>query len=323
MNVRKNCSTLDSDEKRKFVDALLVLKSDGTYDRFVQMHVDAMARATPSSVSPMDRNAAHKGPSFLPWHREYLRRFELELQRIDSEITLPYWDWTVDNSSTSIIWQDDFMGGTGNPSNNNRVETGPFAHSSGDWDLSIDGPALRRNIGIMSNRLPTEIEVTNCLATLPYDSTPWDRTSSPSFRNLLEGWIGNGMIHNRVHMWVGGSMTLGSSPNDPVFFLHHCNVDRLWAEWQRLHLSESYLPISGGPEGHNLNDQLFPWDENTTPASVLNFVSAGFTYDTIPGPPPIPDWIRNVARWWSERSISDDEYVNSIQWLIQNNIIRL
>jgi len=37
---------------------------------------------------------------------------------------------------------------------------------------------------------------------------------------------------NRVHVWVGGSMLPMSSPNDPIFMLHHCNVDRIWAKWQ-------------------------------------------------------------------------------------------
>ena len=42
-------------------------------------------------------------------------------------------------------------------------------------------------------------------------------------------------MHNLVHRWVGGSMGPGTSPNDPVFFLHHCNVDRIWvslAHWE-------------------------------------------------------------------------------------------
>lgn len=322
MGVRKNQAALIGEEKRRFVDAVLALKVDGTYDRFVQWHVDAMAHATPPSVPSNVRNAAHKGPAFLPWHREFLRRFELELQRVDSTVTLPYWDWTVDNLPTSSIWNDDFMGGNGRASDG-RVMSGPFAYDSGNWALSIDGPDLRRRFMANTDRLPIDLEVTNCLAITPYDTNPWNRSSNPSFRNTLEGWIGSGLIHNRVHMWIGGSMMLGSSPNDLVFFLHHCNVDRLWAEWQRVHPTEGYQPVNGGPTGHNLNDQMFPWDENTTPASVLDHRALGFTYDTETGQPEIPDWIRNVARWWAERRISDDEYVASIQWLIQNNIIRL
>ena len=69
-------------------------------------------------------------------------------------------------------------------------------------------------------------------------------------------------MHNFAHMWVGGSMMPSTSPNDPVFFLHHANVDRIWANWQRqwFHtLQGDYLPASGGPTGHNLADGMFPW----------------------------------------------------------------
>ena len=41
----------------------------------------------------------------------------------------------------------------------------------------------------------------------------------------------------------------GTSPNDPVFFLHHCNVDRLWARWQYAHPNAPYLPAGDGPAG--------------------------------------------------------------------------
>jgi tyrosinase len=62
-------------------------------------------------------------------------------------------------------------------------------------------------------------------------------------RNLVEGWQPNPpAMHNRVHVWVGGDMSPASSPNDPVFFLNHCNVDRLWADWQQNHGNASYLP---------------------------------------------------------------------------------
>ena len=35
----------------------------------------------------------------------------------------------------------------------------------------------------------------------------------------------------------------------------------------------------------------------------------------------IPDWIRNSAGWWSERLISDEEFANGLQYLIENGII--
>ena len=41
-------------------------------------------------------------------------------------------------------------------------------------------------------------------------------------------------LHNRVHLWVGGNMAPMTSPNDPVFFLHHCFVDKAWADWQEV-----------------------------------------------------------------------------------------
>jgi hypothetical protein len=44
-----------------------------------------------------------------------------------------------------------------------------------------------------------------------------------------------GRPHNFVHRWVGGDMVTVGSPYDPIFWLHHCNVDRLWSEWIRRH----------------------------------------------------------------------------------------
>jgi tyrosinase len=41
--------------------------------------------------------------------------------------------------------------------------------------------------------------------------------------------------HGDVHVAVGGTMDSASSPADPVFWLHHANIDRLWAQWQTDH----------------------------------------------------------------------------------------
>jgi hypothetical protein len=43
-------------------------------------------------------------------------------------------------------------------------------------------------------------------------------------------------------MWVGGSMLPMTSPNDPCFFLHHCFVDKIWADWQAAHPALGYEP---------------------------------------------------------------------------------
>ena len=47
-----------------------------------------------------------------------------------------------------------------------------------------------------------------------------------------------------------------TSPNDPVFFMHHCMVDKLWHEWQLRFPNQGYLPVNGGAFGQNLNNPM-------------------------------------------------------------------
>src|SRR5206468_3778310 len=251
-----------------FVSAVLTLKANGTYDNYVVDHMGAMA-------------AAHRGPAFLPWHREFLRRFEQDLRAIDSQVTLPYWDWTVDNSATSSLWDVAFLGGNGRPSDG-WVTTGPFAYSGGNWTLASDGPALRRRFGLSAPALSTPNDVTWALSDATYDVSPWNMFVTSGFRNKLEGWVNGPLLHNLTHVWVGGSMGPMSSPNDPVFFLHHCFIDKLWADWMRMHPGSGYLPVSGGPAGHNLGDAMQPWasrGQTVTPSSVLDHHALGYAYD--------------------------------------------
>ena len=55
------------------------------------------------------------------------------------------------------------------------------------------------------------------------------QTAFTPFQRRLE------QVHGFVHEAVGGTMAGPSSPADPLFFLHHANIDRLWAIWQRAH----------------------------------------------------------------------------------------
>lgn len=280
MGVRKNLRSLTNAEKIEFINAVRTLKANGRYNQYVLRHAQA----------PMSN--IHRSPAFLPWHRQFILDFERELQQVSGNpnLALPYWNWTEDaalpDPRTAPIWANEFMGGNGDPNDNWAVKSGPFRQ--GEW-IIIDGNgnpagALRRQFGVNVPTLPSQIDVNNALSTTPYDVSPWNMASNPSFRNRLEGWypVGPG-LHNRVHVWVGGSMIPMTSPNDPVFFLHHCFVDKLWADWQARHRDQNYLPVSGGPPRHNLNDLMErSVSGSVTPASVLNIRTLGYSYDTDP-----------------------------------------
>ncbi len=77
-----------------------------------------------------------------------------------------------------------------------------------------------------------------------------------------------------------GTMTLNTSLNDPVFWLHHANIDRLWSQWEQIH-GEQYQPVSGGRHGQNLGDTMWPYRTvgiDTTIADLLGIDSLGYTY---------------------------------------------
>jgi hypothetical protein len=102
LRVRKNAASLTAGEKLNFVDAVLALKKkpspwvDGlsVYDTFVLWHRDAFGCAV---------MAAHMGPAFFPWHRQFVLLFEEQLRVIEPTVTIPYWDWTVDNTRDAAV----------------------------------------------------------------------------------------------------------------------------------------------------------------------------------------------------------------------------
>ncbi|AWN25813.1 MULTISPECIES: tyrosinase family protein [Streptomyces] len=261
---RKNQADLTATEKRNFIDAVLELKRSGRYDEFISTHNAFIIGDTDNG-----ERTGHRSPSFLPWHRRFLLQFEQALQSITPSVMLPYWDWTVDRTSRSSLWAEDFLGGDGR-SGDGRVTSGAFAFGNGKWPMNIrvDGRTfLRRSLGTGVRELPTRAEVDRVLAMPVYDTAPWN-SSSDGFRNNIEGWRGPN-LHNRVHVWVGGQMTTGSSPNDPVFWLHHCFIDKLWADWQRLHPKSGYLPTGNTPDVVDLHDTMKPWND-VTPADLLD-----------------------------------------------------
>lgn len=272
MGIRKNQAALTAQEKRAFVDAVLAVKSSGRYNDFVTTHNNFIMSDVDSAA-----RAAHRCPSFLPWHRKYLLDFERALQAVNPSVNLPYWDWTADSTPNASLWREDFFGGDGR-SGDRQVTTGPFAFGNGNWALDVTTDTRRylsRAMGARGVRLPSRAEVDSVLAMPTYDAAPWNSTAS-GFRNNLEGWRGIN-LHNRVHVWVGGHMAQGVSPNDPVFWLHHCFVDKLWVQWQERH-GRSYLPTTRTPGVVSLTEVMRPWND-TTPRDMLDH-RPFYTYDT-------------------------------------------
>lgn len=391
--VRKNILDLTAEEKTEFVNALYSLKNtipEGStlsiYDQFAASHLALMTFEPmqmfddmgnpmflpPTATGPAaGTSPAHGNDAFLPWHREFLARFEDALQTVDPNVTIPYWDFT-DPRSLDVIFQPDFMGSRGEGTieipGAGVFQGGPvesnFSEDSG-WvlnpDINLDfggqsrGSALARFMFTPPTTeypIPKE-DVDKILSYDSYDAyesrdpqfkdNPFLRNtySEPSFRPALEGWFreddrGNLQpgfyMHNYLHGLVGGQIlagfdpegrpipltTLGtlnfpSAPYDPVFWLIHSNIDRIWAQWQANGYEGSdYYPAEGQPYGHNLNDRMWPWDggdssvgmmgsvdlpsilptiepdDLVTPADTLDISDYGYTYDTFATSVPEP-----------------------------------
>ena len=207
------------------------MKSNGVVDLFADLQAEHF------------HNGIHGNSHFLPWHREVVLRFERALQERHPDITIPYWNSTIDTSPSDPLWANNFLG-----------------QFNSAWDLGrVLGSAI----------LPTPQEV----------ETNQNRSTYDVFWDELED-----AIHNRPHQWVNGVMDGLAAPGDPVFYLHHCWIDLLWARWQLDHLNEPF--VSSGA-GFGLNDAMVEWPDRT-PANVLNHHALGYTYDIEVIEPPEP-----------------------------------
>ena len=131
---------------------------------------------------------------------------------------------------------------------------------------------------------------------------------STSFRSRLEGWniikfcsavmcVGpkdpknTDHMHNNVHDWMGGQMDVPpAAVNDPMFNLHHCNVDRILESWMQRYVGTSsdptllptYVPVRGGHPGHSRDDYMVPFLPLITAGGQYRVVEEwGYTYDEL------------------------------------------
>ncbi|XP_072922836.1 kielin/chordin-like protein [Hemitrygon akajei] len=148
--------------------------------------------------------------TFLPWHRYFLRMVERELQKVSCDISIPYFEWTIDAGSmeSSTAWQGNFFGANGN-SETDCVSYHPFQQDT-EWV-----PCLRRHFNL-SITLPDAINIQLILAEQDF----------AQFSIQMEA------ISGLFHLWVGGHMASPFSPYDPIFLSHYAFIDKLWSHWQ-------------------------------------------------------------------------------------------
>ena len=136
------------------------------------------------------------------------------------------------------------------------------------WDAGADRaiPAALLDKTLLTSWGVNRGKWTPGLLASPADMTAFKGISTfQTFQRALEG-----AIHAGVHRAVGGDMGGASSPSDPLFWLHHANIDRIWAAWQTKHKKQAPA---------NLSDVLQPTPLfGVTVASVQKISTLGYKY---------------------------------------------
>lgn len=189
---------------------------------------------------------------FCVWHRYFVYYFEQIVRGVlqDSTFTLPYWDYLSGNLSDLSIPPE--FRDPGSPLF--RPNRNPWVNAGERID--------KQNPGSMN---------LNALKEPFYIDTP---NGQVGFCPALDQ-----NPHGSVHVFVGDTTNMGRVPmaaNDPIFWLHHCNIDRLWESWNR-------LPGRVNPAWPN---RLFPFANaqgkpvSVAPAGANRVSLLHYTYDS-------------------------------------------
>ncbi|HEX9643164.1 MAG TPA: tyrosinase family protein [Acidimicrobiia bacterium] len=228
---RRNINCLTSDQLHDFREALQAL-----YD-LPEADGDSFATLGGLHGLPSPSWCDHGTPGFLTWHRAYMRAFEKALQCVNKDVMLPFWDWS---SGPTIGVPAAFRDAT-------------YVNRDGDTvpNPAYSGPIASAAGGGTTNRRP-DIDTTSFAGSATSAHSALTSATFASFQSAING------PHGSVHVTMGGHM--GSVPRagfDPIFYLHHSNVDRLWWNWQQAH------PGAGLPA----SEAVYPLDPFNKPFS--------------------------------------------------------
>jgi hypothetical protein len=209
------------------------------YESYTRLH----ATSSPS---------AHLNHTFLPWHRAFLYQFETDLIQANSEIhALPYWDMTVNYATPhqANIWEDRYLGGSSSDGGSNAscVPNGPFQ----SWNpVYPQKDCLRRGFNMKTGRSSGFANADKQVRfTSPMElNQVLKETNFQRFHEMVQY-----TLHAIPHIYFGGKQgtmnALSLAANDPLFYLHHGNMDYIWYQYEQLHPSvvvpELDVPLVG------------------------------------------------------------------------------
>jgi len=268
------------------------------------------------SQSVIDRfwnQCQHQSWYFPPWHRGYLLALEAQI-RADviaaggpDKWALPYWNYFGAGTQFDIppaFTQASLPDGTPNPLFvANRF--GPF----GTGIIFIPTPAgIQGHPGVVLFAGPVN---DNCMTNTRYTGLNAN-TPPPGFGGPVTGFLhdggtsGNleGNPHNLVHVYTGGIVSNsnyglmadpGTAALDPIFYLHHANIDRMWEVWNTSAANTNPVDPNwlDGPAASGDREFVMPMPGNATwvftPRQVNRIAPLDYTYDDLPQPPAIPN----------------------------------
>ncbi|TCK22796.1 tyrosinase family protein [Pseudonocardia endophytica] len=259
VRIRKDANTLTPAEQVRFTTAFAQVNDEGNglFQNFREMHRERSAL-----------RQAHGFSGFLAWHRAYLLDLERELQKKNPAVTLPYWRF---DRPAPNVFTEQFMGRQGAARNvvfdpNNLLSNWQTDGEPGIWrepQFAADQPAF------VSGEATT-LALGGPAPGAFFDNGGVTTQQADTLRGFrrMEG-DPHGAAHSSFDGWLSATNT---APRDPMFFLLHSNVDRLWARWQRLNDRFDGTQIRtyffrgtarSNPAtqiGHNLLDTMWPWN---------------------------------------------------------------
>jgi tyrosinase len=277
----------------------------------------------------------HGSVLFPTWHRPYVMLYEQILQQraveiaatytVDTEdwkqaavnLRQPYWDWAVNAVPPSQVISDTQVTITGTDGKQALVDNPLYHYTFNPIDPSFPQPYSGWQTTI---RQPTsqDSDATDDIAALQNVLTSEQSNITASTYNLLtrvHTWpafsnhtVGDGgsssnsleAIHDGIHVDVGGDMSDPSvAAFDPIFFLHHCNVDRLLSLWSALNpgvwvspgIAEDGGSFTTPPDApYDQTSALTPfWNADTSfwaSSAVTNTSKLGYSYPEFNGLDP-------------------------------------